>query len=198
MFAYLNYHSAGGIIFQRPAIIPDDLNICEDEIQKKEIINYMFAKLYSDKTYKNAGIDIDGRDKRETSKYGISIQKSSATSSNDIFRILYPQDLLIELSAMGGNPIGPYGDIGGNYTNTITSNLEAIKYTLNLASVAQIIAEASYKFIKMLKDKKDYDKILELENMIYKEFSKKSKQLEKIKNDKYKEKEKEQDYERVL
>ena len=41
-------------------------------------------------------------------------------------------------------------------------------------------------------------KILELENMIYKEFSKKSKQLEKIKNDKYKEKEKEQDYERVL
>lgn len=196
LFAYLNYHSTGGIIFQRPAIAPKDLKISQDEMAKKEIINYMFAKLYSDKTYKNTGIDEDGKDKKETSKYIISTQNAPATSSNDIFRIMYPQDLLIELSGMGGNPIGPYGDVKENYTNAIKSNLDAVKYTLNLASIAQMIAEASYKFIKRLEDKEDYNKIIELEDMIYQEFSKKVKQLDKIEKDKYNEKEKNQDYDR--
>ena len=196
LFAYLNYHSTGGIIFQRPANLPANLNIPEEEMAKKEIINYMFAKLYSDKTYKDAGIDKDGNNKKEISKYKISTQNGSATSSNDIFRIMYPQDLLIELSGMGGNPIGPYGDIKGNYTNTIKSNLEAIKYTLNLASIAQIIAEASYKFIKKLEDKKEYNKVIELENIIYQEFSKKIKQLDKMEKDKYNEKEKNQNYDK--
>lgn len=196
LFAYLNYHSTGGIIFQRPAKAPKDLKISQDEMAKKEIINYMFAKLYSDKTYKNTGIDEDGKNKKEISKYIISTQNAPATSSNDIFRIMYPQDLLIELSGMGGNPIGPYGDIKENYTNAIKSNLDAVKYTLNLASIAQMIAEASYKFIKILEDKEDYNKVIEVEDMIYKEFSKKVKQLDKIEKDKYNEKEKNQDYDR--
>lgn len=196
LFAYLNYHSTGGIIFQRPAIAPEDFNISQDEMTKKEIINYMFAKLYSDKTYKNTGINEDGKNKKEISKYIISTQNAPATSSNDIFRIMYPQDLLIELSGMGGNPIGPYGDIKGNYTNAIKSNLDAVKYTLNVGSISQMIAEASYKFIKKFEDKEDYNKVIEIEDMIYQEFSKKVKQLDKIEKDKYNEKEKNQDYDR--
>ena len=196
LFAYLNYHSTGGIIFQRPAILPENINISQDEMAKKEIINYMFAKLYSDKTYKNVGIDEEGKDRKEISKYTISTQNASATSSNDIFRIMYPQDLLIELSGMGGNPIGPYGDIKGNYTNAIKSNLDAVKYTLNVASIAQIIAEASHKIMKKLKDREDYNKVIELEDMIYQEFSKKVEQLDKIEKDKYNKKGKNEDYDR--
>ena len=178
LFAYLNYHSTGGVIFQRPAIIPDNLKIEEGEMQKKEIVNYMFAKLYSDKTYKDYGINLEGKNKKEISKYIVKTQNSSATSSNDIFRIKYPKDLLIELSGMGGNPIGPYGDIKGNYTNAIKSNLDAVKYTLDIACIAQMIAEISYKRISKLKENKEYNKVIELEDMIYKEFSEKVRKLE--------------------
>lgn len=178
LFAYINYHSTGGFVFQRPPIVPDELSIFQDEILKKEITNYMFAKLYSNKTYKNIGIDENGNDKKQMSRYIIKTQSSNATSSNDIFRIMYPIDLLIELSGMGGNPIGPYGDIKGNYTNAIKSNLEAIKDTLKLAGIIKMISESTYKFVDKFKDKGDYSKVIEIQNMIFDEFIKRKKQLE--------------------
>lgn len=196
LFTFLNYHSTGGLIFQRPASLPENLKILENDRSKKEIINYLFAKLYSDKTYKNTGIDSDGKDKREVSKYTIKTQSAPATSSNDIFRIMYPKNMLIELSSMGGNPIGPYGDLKGNYTNTINSNLNAVKYTLKVANIAQMIAEASYKRIKQLKGNNDYDKVIQLEDIIYQEFSERIKQLEKIEEDKYNKNKKYKGYDR--
>ena len=180
LFAYLNYHSTGGLVFQRPAIAPENIQIFDDEILKKEIINYMFAKAYSDKTYKNIGIDEDGIDNKNKTKYIIKTKKESATSSNDIFRIMYPKDLLVELSGMGGNPIGPYGDIKGNYTNAMQSNLSAVNYTLKVANIAQIISEASYKVIKKLQGNQDYDKVTQVQDIIYQEFSEKVQQLENI------------------
>ncbi len=180
LFAYLNYHATGGLVFQRPAIVPENIQIFDDEILKKEITNYMFAKAYSDKTYKNTGIDEDEIDKRQKTKYIIKTQKSPATSSNDIFRIMYPKDMLIELSGMGGNPIGPYGDIKGNYTNAMESNLSAVNYILTVANIAQIISEESYNVIKKLQNNQDYDKLVQVQDIIYKEFSEKVQQLEKI------------------
>mgnify|MGYP004649054781 FL=1 len=143
----------------------------------------MFAKTYQDRTYKNIGFDENGNDRRENSKYNIYTRESSATSSNDIFRLKYPQNLLIELSGMGGNPIAPYGDIKGNYTNTINSNLDAIKYTLNVASIAQMIAEASYQVINKNETKVDYETLTDIQDIIYKEFSKKIKSLQNEKKE---------------
>lgn len=183
LFAYLNYHSTGGLIFQRPAIIPEKMNIDEENFLKKQIVNYMFAKTYQDKTYKNTGFDENGNNKRDNSKYIIYIKESNATSSNDIFRLEYPQNLLVELSDMGGNPIAPYGDIKGNYTNTINSNLDAIKYTLNVASIAQMIAEASYQVINKNETKVDYETLTDIQDIIYKEFSKKIKSLQNAKKE---------------
>lgn len=183
LFAYLNYHSTGGLIFQRPAIIPEKMNIDKENFLKKQIVNYMFAKTYQDRTYKNIGFDENGNDRRENSKYNIYTRESSATSSNDIFRLEYPQNLLIELSGMGGNPIAPYGDIKGNYTNTINSNLDAIKYTLNVASIAQMIAEASYQVINKNETKVDYETLTDIQDIIYKEFSKKIKSLQNEKKE---------------
>lgn len=190
LFAYLNYHSTGGLIFQRPAIAPEKMHMSSDNMLKKQIVNYLFAKAYQDKTYKNIGLNENGIDKKEISKYIIYTKDSNATSSNDIFRLTYPKDLLIELSGMGGNPIGPYGDIKGNYTNAINSNLDAVNYTLNVASIAQMIANHSYQVIKKLDPQVNYETLTSVQDIIYNEFAEKVQSLEQIK------KEKEEDYDR--
>lgn len=176
LFAYLNYHSTGGIIFQRPSLIPSDMNIEKEEILKKQIVNYILAKTYQDKTYKN-------RETAENTKYKIYTNESQATSTNDIFRLKYQKDLLIELSGMGGNPIAPYGDIEGNYKNTMNSNLEAVKYTLNVLSLAQMISESSYQTIKKIDPEVGYDTLTGVQDMIYKEFSEKVKSIQNKKEE---------------
>lgn len=188
LFAYLNYHSTGGLIFQRPSIPPEDMEVEKSVILRKNIVNYMFSKAYQDKTYKNTGIDEKGKNKKENSKYIIYTKESQSTSSNDIFRLIYPKDLLIELSGMGGNPIAPYADISGNYKNAINSNLEAVKYTLNVASIAQMISDATYQVIEKIDSDVKYDKLIAVQDMIYKEFSKRIENLQNI--------EKEEDYDR--
>ena len=179
LFAYLNYHSTGGLIFQRPAIKPEEMNIEKEDILKKQIVNYMLAKTYQDKTNRDKGLE--NNDKLINSQYKIYTNKSKATSTNDIFRLKYPQNLLIELSGMGGNPIAPYGN-KKNYTNTIKSNLDAIKYTLNVASIAQMISEASYQLIAKIDPKAEYQTLTEVQDIIYKEFSMKVEAMKNIKN----------------
>lgn len=172
LFGYLNLHTTGGEIYQRPANVPEGLDISREEQAKKEIQNYMLAKTYQDKTYKNTGKNEDGTDKKDTTKYTIKTQKQDATSSNDIFRLLYPGNLLVELSPMGGNPIAPYGDIKGNYTNVINSNLDAVKYYLQVTSLSKMVADNFYENIKCIKDKDDYEQVTSALDMIYKEFAK--------------------------
>lgn len=181
LFAYLNYHSTGGMIFQRPAYVPEEMNISKEEIEKKEIVNFLFARLYSDNTYKS-------KEQQANNNYLINLKNSKATSTNDIFRLLYPVDLLIELSPMGGNPIGPYGDIKGNYKNVMKSNFNAFKTTLELASLTKDIANASYKFYSKFEENKEYNKIIQMEDLIYKEF------MDKVNN--FKVKKEKDEYER--
>ena len=179
LFAYINYHSTGGLIFQRPSTIPEGMKINKEDIVKKQITNYMLAKTYQDKTNRDKGLEKN--DKSINSQYMIYTNKSKATSTNDIFRLKYPQNLLIELSGMGGNPIAPYGN-KKNYTNTIKSNLDAIKYTLNVASIAQMISEASYQLIVKIDPKAEYQTLTEVQDIIYKEFSMKVEAMKNIKN----------------
>lgn len=177
LFGYLNLHSTGGEIYQRPSNIPEGINLSEEELAKKEIQNYMLSNTYRDKTYKNTGKNDDGTDKKDTTKYTIRTNKADATSSNDIFRLKYPLDLLVELSPMGGNPIAPYGDIKGNYANVINSNLNAIKYYLQVGSLSKMVADSFYENIKALKDKDDYTQVTSALDMIYKEFAKRIESL---------------------
>ena len=166
------------IFSHRPATQIENKKIKREDIFKKEIVNYMLAKTYQEKTYKNSGLDENGNDKKESSKYGIYVNEANATSTNDMFRLKYPQNLLIELSGMGGNPIAPYGDIKENYKNTINSNLDAIKYTLKVASIAQIISDSAYQAIKKFEGKVEYQEVTEVQDIIYKEFSKKIKTMQ--------------------
>ena len=77
------------------------------------------SKFYQEHTIKNSGnYDI---------KKG---QSGKVTSVNDELRLKYPGDILIELSPMGGTPIGPFGD-PNNMKSTIESNILSFIYTMS-------------------------------------------------------------------
>ncbi len=123
--AYFNYHSIGGLIYQRP----------EKDNKFFETYNYLLSKFYQEYTIKNQ------------STYDIIKEKANKiTSVNDNLRITYPGNLLIELSPMMGNPIGVYGD-NINVKNTIESNIISLIYTLdNLIYIYNKAKEISNNF----------------------------------------------------
>ena len=83
------------------------------------IYNYLLSKYYQEYTIKNNGT------------YNIIKNKDGKVISvNDNLRITYPGNLLIELSPMMGNPIGPFGD-QNNYNTTIEGNIQAFIYTMS-------------------------------------------------------------------
>ena len=164
LYAYLNYHGTGAIIYQRPAIDSEKLDFSKEEVSRKEIENYLLSKAYSDLTEKRNAND---------KKYRIVTRGFTTSSTNDIFRLKYQQDLLIELSEMIGNPIAPYGDLEGNYKKTINSNMDAVKYSLKVASLAQIVSKFLYEKIETLSDKDDYLRKASLVDLVYEEFRKK-------------------------
>ncbi len=108
-YGLLNYHSIGGMIYQRP----------ESNNRFITIYNYLLSKYYQEYTIKNNGT------------YNIIKNKDGKVISvNDNLRITYPGNLLIELSPMMGNPIGPFGD-QNNYNTTIEGNIQAFIYTMS-------------------------------------------------------------------
>lgn len=102
------YHGTGGMIYYKP----------EETAMNSNDYNYFYkynrnlAEIYSDST-----------------KYNI-LEVSGVTGYGDFLRRTFPGVLLIELSKMGGNPIGPYGDYNNIYS-IINDNVEAFKNVLN-------------------------------------------------------------------
>lgn len=110
IYGYFNYHSIGGIIYNRP----------ESNNNFITLYNYLLSKYY-----------------QEFTNYKVIRNKSNIiTSVNDTLRIKYLGNLLIELSPMMGNPIGVYGDIN-NYNNTVNNNIKSFIYTLS--SIEEIL-----------------------------------------------------------
>lgn len=89
----LLYHGTGGLIYYEPYQDLMDENTYQDFYQYNEEL----ANIYHDNTdYKLLHIS-------DTTGYG------------DLLRRTFPGVLMIELSKMGGNPIGPYGDPNNIY-----------------------------------------------------------------------------------
>ncbi len=112
----LTFHSTAGWLYHRPN--PDSLlldtnsNIPVSDIAK---INAILANIYA-----------------QCSGY-IAKDITDTTGVGDLLRYNYPAVLLIELSKMGGNPLGPYGDIASNYYPTIKQNMQAVKAFMTYA-----------------------------------------------------------------
>lgn len=135
LVGYENFHSAGGLVYQRPCRNGNGVEISEDMYWERIVNNIFEAISYSSNTYKNAN-------DQDNSRYTVLKKAGIPTTTNDVFRMKYPADLLIELSGMGGNPIGPYGDLEGNYRNIMESNIDAYSSFLKNHSIIDKISEA--------------------------------------------------------
>ena len=87
---------------------------------------------------------------------------------------------------MGGNPIGPYGDLKGNYKNVIQSNMLAVKQLLEYSNMIKMISEESVKVFSKFDDNQvfnsddgEYKIKMELLDHIYIELMEKVKMLNK-------------------
>lgn len=139
--AFLNYHSVGGLIYQRP----------ENNDRFITNYNYLLSKFYQEHTIKNNGnYDI---------KKG---QSGRAISVNDQLRQKYPGNILVELSPMGGNPIGPFGD-PNNIKNTIESNIYSFIYTMSNLDKITLLTNKSLEDSATSTEEiyKDIDKLYE-------------------------------------
>lgn len=118
LLAFLNYHSTGGLIYQAPEI--DTTNFIT-------IYNYLLSKLYQDRAREiiKKGILSLKKD------YRIIKNKSGIiTSVNDELRTKFVGNLLIELSTLCSNPLGPFSNCK-NYATTISSNIAAFINVIN-------------------------------------------------------------------
>lgn len=149
--AIFNYHSAGGVIDQRPSEIEDDLKDRDINLKHKSLNNYMFAKFYQSETYKNLN--------KKEEKYVILKESSVIRTLNGLYRVLYPLDMLVELSELGGNPIGPYSNIE-NYNSIMKSNLEAIKKSISYLKLSNKISDLIYYHIEEKYKELDKDKFI--------------------------------------
>ena len=113
--------------------------------------NYILSKFYQENTIKNA------------SKYDIvKGQSGKAISVNDQLRQKYPGNILVELSPMGGNPIGPFGD-PNNIKNTIESNIYSFIYTMSNLDKITLLTNKSLEDSATSTEEiyKDIDKLYE-------------------------------------
>ena len=143
LVGYENFHSTGGLIYQRPCKNGNGFEISQDLYWERIVGNIFKAMSYREGTYKNA------KD-QENSRYKVVTGQALPSSTNDIFRMKYPANLLIELSGMGGNPIGPYGDIEGNYSNIMNSNIVAYSNFLKYYSTIEKLSEGAYNAFRYL------------------------------------------------
>ena len=137
--AIFNYHSAGGLIDQRPSELKEDLKDRNINLKHKSLNNYMFAKFYQSETYKNSN--------NKDEKYIILKDSSVIRTLNGLYRVLYPLDMLVELSELGANPIGPYSNIE-NYNSIMKSNLEAIKKSISYLKFSNKISDIIYYYME--------------------------------------------------
>ena len=140
LHSYFNYHGTGGVLYQRPLTPPAELDISSNDLWTRTLDNFAISQFYARRTYKNAN-------DREHTRYRILTGTGNVSSSNDLFRVKYPRDILVELSGMGGNPIGPYGDLQGNYKNLMDSNLDAFRFAVGYSDISEKISQASYKMV---------------------------------------------------
>ena len=112
----LLYHSSGGLIYYKPYQELMDASTYLEFYQ----YNQFLASIY-----------------QQSTNYKI-LENSDTSGYGDYLRRNYKGVLLIELSKMGGNPIGPYGDL---------DNVKEV-YSTNIKALDNILASLKKKNIK--------------------------------------------------
>ena len=118
----ISYHGTGGVIYFKPYNYQKikDKKIA-DKLKDIDKINTVFTNAY-----------------QEFTDYKSMSYPNELTGTGDMLRHMLPGFLIIELSKMGGNPLGPYGDIN-NYKKVINDNLKAFHNVLKIIEKMQKI-----------------------------------------------------------
>lgn len=154
----LLYHGTGGLVFS---------NVSDDD---KDILDFEFNEFYEKEKYKIQVINrILARSYQKSTSYIIGnglkksgyeiIKTSNLVDEDEILRHKFPAILTIELSYMGGNPIGPLGDKYNNYIPTIEANLAAAH---NFFKTSRLLKSVIYDNIYLI----DYEVSKEYEEKI--------------------------------
>ena len=107
----ISYHSTMGMLYVNPSYEADESILSDEDRYMFTSINNYLANIYCSK----AG-------------YGI-IEDPDFNATDELLRVIYPATILVELSKMGGNPIGPYGDIT-NYERVMNDNMIASSHVI--------------------------------------------------------------------
>lgn len=142
----LTYHGTGGLIYSK--LSNDDEKLIDELLTdeyirdkyRMNVINRILTRKYQEDT---KYITPNGSEKPG---YKI-VQTPSLKDIDEYLRISYPAVLLIELSYMGGNPIGPLGDKDNNYIPMMEHNLIA---TYNFIKTCKYLKEAMYGKIDII------------------------------------------------
>lgn len=109
------FHSTMGRVYCNPTFEVDENLLSDSDRYKSTMINNIYAKPFETKAGYAPITDVD------------------FAGFDEYLRVFYPGVILVELSKMGGNPIGCYGDRQGNYYNTMLSCLDATKTCLKIS-----------------------------------------------------------------
>ena len=139
--AIFNYHSAGALIDHRPSEIADDLKDRNINLQKQSLNNYVLAKIYQSETYSD-------KHNPKGTRYTLLNDASEIGTQNGLYRTIYPLDILIELSSIVANPLGPYSDLENDYQSTMESNFNALIKSIRNIDKAKEITENIYNQLK--------------------------------------------------
>ena len=117
----ISYHGTGGVIYSRPK----DYRNLKDKRKSEDLktideYNDELAKAY-----------------QKITDYKPMPYQKELTGTGDMIRQMLPGFLIIELSKMGGNPLGPYGD-KNNYKKVINDNIIAFNEILNTIDKVKI------------------------------------------------------------
>ena len=139
--AIFNYHSAGALIDHRPSKIADDLKDRNINLQKQSLNNYVLAKIYQSKTYSD-------KHNPKGTRYTLLNSASEIGTQNGLYRTIYPLDILIELSSIVANPLGPYSDLENDYQSTMESNFNALIKSIRSIDKTKEMTENIYNQLK--------------------------------------------------
>ncbi len=131
--ANFSYHSVGGVIYHEPYNSSKERPKDKFTREFNRVYNKKIAEVY-----------------KESTDYRL-MEQPVLDAVDEYMRVIFPGTLIIELSKMGGNPIGPYGDLNGNYENTIETNLNAVE---KITEKLPHMKELKDKYEEKLKTKK--------------------------------------------
>lgn len=140
-YAFVNCHGTGGIFYLYP-VAEDDLDKAHSEGVTRDFTFFINNRIASEYTKETGRVYEALNGKKEP--YGMVGHPDRITGIGDLLRKEYPSSFLLELSKMGGNPIGPYGDIKRNYIPTMVSNMNATMSMLNTILELKHLYSSSY------------------------------------------------------